>query len=94
MSQISSPGCFSSKFLSSDEKFKGSEHNTIHGNGYLQGSKDNPVTHPKSLTGLSVVNWSTSDEDGEQKFIQMAPMMILMYFGEHHLSKTENPLLW
>lgn len=82
------------KFLSSDEIFKGSKHSTIHGNGYLQGSKDNPVTHPKSVTGLSVVNWSTSDEDGEQKFIQMVPKMVLMYFGEHHLSKTENPLLW
>uniref|UniRef100_A0A8C5NCM1 BED-type domain-containing protein n=1 Tax=Gouania willdenowi TaxID=441366 RepID=A0A8C5NCM1_GOUWI len=60
-------------------------------------TQDKPLTSAKSLLEkiLGSSDSSTSDEeDEEQQLSQNVQKEVLMYFGEHPLSKKENPLSW
>uniref|UniRef100_UPI003AAD97D9 E3 SUMO-protein ligase ZBED1-like n=1 Tax=Centroberyx gerrardi TaxID=166262 RepID=UPI003AAD97D9 len=72
----------------------------VSADGASSTAQDNPVTHAKGATSfldniLGSSDSSTSDEeDEEQQLNQTVQKEVLMYFGEHPLSKKENPLSW
>ncbi|XP_057715736.1 E3 SUMO-protein ligase ZBED1-like [Corythoichthys intestinalis] len=61
-------------------------------------AKDSPISptaHGRTTSFLDSDS-TTSDEeqDEEQQLLQAVHQEVLMYFGEHPLSKKENPLTW
>ncbi|XP_032446924.1 zinc finger BED domain-containing protein 1-like [Xiphophorus hellerii] len=63
-------------------------------------AQDKPVEHQQNTNTffsnlLGSSESSTSDEEDEEQHLnQDVQKEVLMYFGEHTLSKRENPLLW
>ncbi|KAM8766859.1 E3 SUMO-protein ligase ZBED1-like [Acanthopagrus schlegelii] len=60
-------------------------------------AQDTPTAgHAKNMTSFLDSDSTTSDEeqDEEQQLLQTVHQEVLMYFGEHPLSKKENPLTW
>ncbi|XP_049447563.1 E3 SUMO-protein ligase ZBED1-like [Epinephelus fuscoguttatus] len=55
-----------------------------------------PAAHAKTTTSFLDSDSTTSDEeqDEEQQLLQAVHQEVYMYFGEHPLSKKENPLTW
>ncbi|XP_061578913.1 E3 SUMO-protein ligase ZBED1-like [Cololabis saira] len=55
-----------------------------------------PAAHAKKTTSFLDSDSTTSDEeqDEEQEFLQAVHQEVFAYFGEHPLSKKENPLTW
>uniref|UniRef100_A0A8C1VWD7 HAT C-terminal dimerisation domain-containing protein n=1 Tax=Cyprinus carpio TaxID=7962 RepID=A0A8C1VWD7_CYPCA len=67
-------------------------------NGTSSTAHNSPEAHVKKVTSfldiLGSDSSSSDDEDEEQQLNQAVQKEILMYFGEHPLSKKENPLSW
>ncbi|KAL7839608.1 hypothetical protein SRHO_G00262660 [Serrasalmus rhombeus] len=64
---------------------------SIHGTS----STEAPAAYAKEATPFFDSDTTTSDEDqDEEKQLNAVEQEVLMYFGEHPLSKKENPLTW
>ncbi|XP_040261635.1 E3 SUMO-protein ligase ZBED1-like [Bufo bufo] len=86
--------------VAKNEMTRSSEHDEA---SSRRGQEDNPAAaKPKDHAAISFLqnilgsseSSSSDEEDKEQQLSQSVQKEVLMYFGEHPISKKENPLSW